>query len=99
MVDVIFGDFEWDEEKNRKNFGKHGIVFEEACRIYEAKTWEVWSFHKPSGEERGLSIGMLDEAVTTVIYTLRNGRKRLISARQASREEREVYGEFINESG
>ena len=30
--------FEWDEKKNRRNIAKHGVSFEDACRIFEGFT-------------------------------------------------------------
>ena len=29
MRDIVYGDFEWDEEKARRNLRRHGISFEE----------------------------------------------------------------------
>jgi len=28
-------DFEWDENKNRINFSKHGITFEQAAAVFD----------------------------------------------------------------
>jgi uncharacterized protein len=33
-VDVIAGDFEWDEDKNIANALKHGVSFEEAATAF-----------------------------------------------------------------
>lgn len=34
MATVVFGDFEWDEDKARSNLTKHGVAFEEACSVF-----------------------------------------------------------------
>ena len=33
--------FEWDEDKNRINIGKHGVSFETATRIFEGPVLAV----------------------------------------------------------
>jgi uncharacterized DUF497 family protein len=43
------------------------------------------------GEERFILIGTAEEAVITVVYTERNGRFRIISARRATRHEQDDY--------
>ena len=83
--------FEWDEVKNRTNIAKHGIDFETAKRIFDGLTFVRPDRRKDYGEERYLSIGRVGTAVIVVAYTQRRGRRRLISARPASRKEREAY--------
>jgi len=34
MSDVIYGDFEWDEGKERDNLRTHGISFTEATTVF-----------------------------------------------------------------
>jgi uncharacterized DUF497 family protein len=46
------------------------------------------------GEIRSKTIGMVEENVLVVIYTIRHDRIRLISARRAERYERRQYHEI-----
>jgi uncharacterized protein len=48
------------------------------------------------GEDRFILIGTAESTVLTVIYTERNGRNRIISARQATKHEKDNY--FIENS-
>jgi uncharacterized protein len=48
------------------------------------------------GEERFILMGTAESAVLTVIYTERDGRIRLISARRATKHEQDDY--FIQNS-
>ncbi len=45
------------------------------------------------GEPRIMAIGEIDEEVYIVVYTPRKAVRRIISARPASRRERDVYRE------
>ena len=87
--------FEWDEDKRRANIAKHGIDFRAAVKVFtdprrvngydlvhseEGDRW--WVTGKP-----GANLGVL-----FVVYTERHGDTiRLISARKASKNEREAY--------
>lgn len=88
--------FEWDEDKNRINIGKHGVSFETAKRIFEGPVLSWTDDRKEYGEVRLRSIGPVDGiAILTVIHTDRSGKTRIISARPADRTERKRYEEAI----
>lgn len=87
---------EWDEQKNQANIRKHGISFEIAKRIFDQPMLTRSDQRQNYGETRYVSIGQLEDAVSIVVaHTHRNGRIRLISARPASRKERERFHERI----
>jgi uncharacterized DUF497 family protein len=87
------GEFEWDEEKRQSNLKKHGIDFVRACQIFEGYTVEFEDSRYNYGEERFMAIGETGGQVLTVVYTLRGEVIRLISARKAKKNEREIYYE------
>jgi uncharacterized protein len=88
--------FEWDEDKNEINVGKHGVGFETAARIFEGPILSWRDDRKEYGEVRTHSIGQVDGVVIlAVIHTERSGRTRIISARPADRTERKRYEEAI----
>ena len=82
-------EFEWDERKCLASVAKHGIDFEDAARVFDGPTLETAS--NRGGEERRLAIGVVEEREVTVVYTVREGRYRIISARRARRYERRAY--------
>ena len=87
MADFAFKDFEWDEAKDIQNQKKHGFGFREAALIFYGPVVSAKSKHR--GEERWTAIGLLEENLEiTVVYTVRNDRIRVISARRARRYER-----------
>ena len=86
-------EFEWDEGKRQTNIDKHGIDFVVAIRIFDGFYVRQENDGRDDGEKRSVITGALDGAVITVVYTEREIRLRLVSARPASREERWVYNE------
>lgn len=83
--------FEWDQAKSDKNFAERGFDFEYACRIFCGDTIEWDDTRRDYGERRAIAIGEVDEEIHVVVYTLREHVRRIISARLASRRERDAY--------
>ena len=87
--------FEWDEAKNQANIRKHGVSFETARRTFDGPVLTWVDERMDYGEVRHVSIGKAGNAVVVVAHTDRDGRMRLISARPASRKERQAYHERV----
>jgi hypothetical protein len=84
--------FQWDEAKAAENYAKHGVSFETAIKVFgDPFAVERLDDREDYGEERFILIGTAEEAVVTVVYTERNGRFRIISARRATRHEQDDY--------
>ena len=87
-------DFEWDLRKAASNQKKHGVPFEEAQTVFADPNEVTISDPEHSeGEYRFLSIGRSElDRVIVVSYTESEPNAiRLISARPASRTERQQY--------
>ena len=87
--------FEWDENKRRRNLRVHGIDFERAKEIWQGPVLEVPSSQSRHGEERFLATGVSAGRFLTVIFTWRGNNRRIISARVARQNERENYQKEI----
>jgi uncharacterized protein len=85
--------FEWDPDKNAANIAKRGIDFEDAVRIFEGPVLESSDERRDYGEVRTIAFGVVDGRELAVVYTMRGGRRRIISARRAHRRERKAYRE------
>jgi uncharacterized DUF497 family protein len=85
--------FEWDPAKNEANRAKHGIGFEEAATVFGDRSALSWEDTAHSIEEfRTLTLGYTDRGrLTIVAHTERGERIRIITARLASRPERDLY--------
>lgn len=97
-------EFESDPTKAAKNIKKHkkksgeGISFEEAEEVFDDEFYqERYDFENSTLEEsRYQVIGRVkSQVVVFVVYTPRNGKKRIISARLANELERKFYYEQI----
>jgi uncharacterized DUF497 family protein len=88
---------DWDPAKNRQNWRKHRIRFEDACCVFEDSLREDDEDDAEYGEERRIAIGRVGMDVLVVVYTERNGVERIISARRADpQEESRYYARFTN---
>lgn len=87
--------FEWDEDKAKKNFKKHGVSFEEAKMVFN----DPFSITIPDpmhsdDEQRFIDIGNTAEGrILVVAYTERGSKIRIISCRKAVKKEKRVYEE------
>ena len=85
--------FEWDAAKNAANIAKHRIDFGDAVRIFEGPVLEQIDIRRDYGEERIIAFGVVDDNEMAVVYTIRRGLCRIISARRAHSRERKAYRE------
>ena len=82
--------FEFDDDKSRSNRDKHGITFGFASGIWFDRNMVVLQA-KTEQEERFLAIGEISDRLWTVVFTMREDRIRIISARRARASERAQY--------
>ena len=88
-------DFEWDPEKARENFRKHGVRFSESLPIFDDDfAITIVDEESDPAERRFLSIGMGAKGrVLVVACSWRRANIRIISARKAEARERTQYEE------
>lgn len=87
--------FEWDDEKYQANIKKHGIYFEDAARVFFDKNAVYYYDELHSDDEDRIKVIGMVEKILTVIYTERGETNRIISARNATKKEREdYYGQY-----
>lgn len=84
--------FEWDDAKAEANFRKHKVRFEHAAEASEdADALIELDDSEDYGEDRFILIGRAADGVLAVVYTERNERIRIISAREANEYEWRNY--------
>ena len=86
--------FDWDQWNLQKNEVKHGVSRLEAESVFfdEAHKIFVDIKHSVASEKRFIIYGRsLENRVLMIGFTLRSGLVRIITARPASKKEREVY--------
>jgi uncharacterized protein len=85
--------YQWDTDKAKVNFRKHGIDFADAVSIF-TDNLAITIPDERYDEERFITIGMdAFGRILVVVYTWRGDEIRLISARKATRCEQKQYEE------
>ena len=86
--------FEWDRKKAESNLAKHGISFEEARTVFYDENARLIDDPDHSGEEDRIILMGISQClrIITVCHCYRDeDRIRLISARKATKEEKQSY--------
>ena len=87
--------FEWSEAKRQSNLRKHGIDFRDFAGIFAGITKPVRDDRHSYGEERFLTLGLLDEHVVAVVHTETSNIIRVISIRKATKREQAMFFEGL----
>ena len=84
--------FEWDDAKATANNAKHGVSFDRA-RLVFSDPFGIAEYDDRDdyGECRFIRIAMVEGTLLFVSYTERGERIRIISARRATKHERDDY--------
>jgi uncharacterized DUF497 family protein len=85
--------FEWNDKKARLNKRKHKLAFEEASTVFgDPLSLTIPDTVHSVGEDRFITIGTSDKnRLIVVVYTDNEDVIRIISARQASANEKKQY--------
>lgn len=88
-------EFEWDPRKAAVNRRNHGVTFQEAATVFGDRLASIFTDEAHSIEEpRELIIGCSErKRLLLVSFTDRAGKVRIISARRATKRERQDYEE------
>lgn len=88
------GTFQWDDTKAAENYAAHGVRFEAAREVFHDPFALEWLDDREDyGEDRYILLGMVENRLLYVAYTMRGEKIRLISARGAEPQERRQYHE------
>jgi uncharacterized protein len=87
-------DFEWDDAKAASNRRHHKITFEQAREVFADPFIIEWIDEgQDEHEPRFSALGMVENRLLFVAYTMRGNAIRIISARRAESFERRRYHE------
>jgi len=87
--------FNWDDTKAARNVSKHGVSFVEAATVFDDPLYiDFFDPAHSEDEHRYIRVGCSEQhRVLVVSYTERDSATRLISARLATKRERQAYEE------
>lgn len=90
--------FEWDKRKEKANFKKHGISFDEACNVfYDEHAIQFFDPEHSDDEDRFILLGISFKLRTLIVcHCFREGDTiiRIISARKADSDEENEYWRY-----
>jgi uncharacterized protein len=83
--------WDWDEAKRQANLAKHGVDFAMVSRFDWTGAVIEPDARFDYGELRLIATGMVGDRLHVVIYTERDGQKRIIGLRKANSREFERW--------
>jgi len=90
-------EFEWDQGNEEKNWEKHKVNIKETEEIFFDKDKQEYPDpeHSNKNEERKIVVGATkNKRLLFIVYIIRNGKVRIISARDLNKKkEKELYEE------
>lgn len=83
--------FDWDESKRLRNLLKHRLDFKDAIKVFRAITVTELDDRFDYGEDRYLTLGLLNGRCVVIAHTESGNRLRIISMRYALKHEEIAY--------
>lgn len=85
--------YEWDKRKEASNIKKHGVSFHEASTVFlDSVSLTFFDPDNSDDEDRFITLGIATTGrMLFISHTDRGTVTRLISAREATKKEREEY--------
>jgi len=89
--------FSWSEAKRQSNLVDHGLDFVDAPRVFEGITYTFEDDRFSYGEERLVTLGLLDGVVVSIVHTESPRVIRVISFRKATKREQTIFFDGIKD--
>lgn len=82
----------FDEAKRTKTLRERGLDFADADQVFAGPTVTIEDMRRDYGETRWISMGLLGQRAVVLVWTARDGSRRMISMRYAHDDEAERFG-------
>ncbi|HXQ50950.1 MAG TPA: BrnT family toxin [Stellaceae bacterium] len=83
-------DFEWFESKRLRTLKERGLDFRDARHLFDGRPIYTYPSSR-EGEDRFVSVGLLEHRFVAVVWMERDGALRIISMRRARHGEERAY--------
>ena len=87
--------FIWDENKRRSNLTKQGFDFNDAKYVFADLTFTFEDDRYNYGEQRFITLGLLQGRFVAIVHTEINGEIRIISFRKGTKHEQCIFSDNI----
>ncbi len=89
----------YDPEKRRRTLEERGLDFEDAPQVLSGFHLTQPDLRRDYGEDREITVGLLNGTVVVLVWTERDESLRMISMRKAEKHERERYFKEVDRPG
>ena len=83
--------FSWSEAKRQSNLAAHGFDFVDAAAVFDGLTYTFEDDRFDYGEQRFVTLGLLNGLVVSIVHTESPRNIRIISFRKATRHEQAIF--------
>jgi uncharacterized protein len=83
--------FTWHEPKRQGTLQRRGLDFADAALVFAGPTFTFEDDRENYGERRWVSLGLLRGAVVVIVHTETEDEIRIISMREADRDEQFLF--------
>ena len=87
--------WEWDDEKRRRTLEERGLDFADCETVFAGPTFSYLDDRKDYGEDRHVTVGILDGQFVLIVHTDRQAATRIISMRKANVSEAAEYRKYL----
>jgi len=84
-------DLSFDEAKRQLTLSERGLDFARAEEIFSGVEFTLLDDRVDYGEDRYNTFGLLDGRLVALVWTIRDGTRRIISMRKANEREKVRY--------
>ena len=83
--------FSWHEPKRQATRKRRGLDFADAEQVFAGSTFTFEDDRKDYGEQRWVTLGLLRDKVVVIVHTEREDEIRVISMREADKDEQRLF--------
>ncbi|MFC3712265.1 BrnT family toxin [Sphingoaurantiacus capsulatus] len=81
----------FDPAKRKATLEARGLDFADAAIVFDGATYTMVDDREEYGEERCITVGRLNRRMVVIVWTPRDGFRRIISMRKANDREQAFY--------
>lgn len=90
--------YSWDEAKRQVVLAERGLDFADAAQVFAGWHFTRLDERREYGEPRYITAGWLDQRFVVVVWTPRDGERRIISLRHGHEWEEARYRQHLEGS-
>jgi len=86
----------YDPKKRAAALKHRNLDFEDAPKLFAGKHFQMEDDREDYGETRWIAVGRLSRAMIVVVWTPRDGTRRIISMRKCNARESKKYRAYLD---